>query len=388
MWTDHDSIFCVGNHSIWSCSVGLNKPSLTWSKSFTHDSDVVFDFTCPADSFYYSTDMIFNYAKKYWSFTAPVNLIVGGTNPHLSAQPIVGNNTQWKQQRRLYNLPNGMVNPTITSTVKGLFKVSANELPYTAYPLVGFENSSGSFTLCDLIDDGRTATMRALFPCVSQRRYAPSDTVYSDWFAVSDKKTLHFVMNGNYTDIAEMYLQNKRTGMSAYVDLNQIVIDSSREVYTGQFDVLNGGGDEYKILLTKRDTTARYIENVYIDNRLPYYGKSAPVEEMRRKYEVDLGEVSGLSESKKLCVYPVPADDDVFIAVRHQSHQNELMSNILQVLVTNVNGDVLMRIETKGGETLKLSTTMFTPGMYNVYLLDLSDRNASAAKSSAKFIVR
>lgn len=387
MWTDRDTLFYVGNHSIWSCYFQLRRPSLTWSTSFTQDSDVVIDFNCPADGWVYGTDMIFNFGKRYWSFTAPMNIIAGGNSPHLSAQPIIGTNTQWKQMRRLFNTPGASVNPAINSSVQALFKGTTSQAPYAAYPLVGFENSGGLFTICDLIDDGRTSTMHALYRGRDHQASNPSDTVFSDWFAVNDKKSLHFVMNGQYTDIAMMFLENHRTGVSTYVDLDQIVIDSSREVHLGTFTVTNGGGDEYKILLTKRDTSARYIENVYIDNRLPYYGKSSSRGAEESAYEVDLGASCGLSAGQSLSVYPIPAEDEVFIAVPHQSRQGEASGNMLTIVVTDATGEIVRQMDTKGGETLKVSCQSLASGVYSAYVLDASASTLTPARVAAKFVV-
>lgn len=376
----NDSLKAEPNNNIHSCPFNMRNPSASWTSSFSHDSDIVFDFECSSSAMTDYTMM--HMAKSYWHLTSPTQWIIGGYHPHLSASPLAVNNVQWKQLRRLATLSAGSNNSKIYSSVRALYKQGSG-MDIISYKLVGFTENQSRFLICDDPVEDEYGGMSSLF--YGTRERIASDTIFSDYFVVNDRKHLRFVMQGSYENIASMYLENQRTGESTPVDMSRVIIDSSRSLPIGTYDVTNGGSDNFRVLVVKTSAPALYVEEQYIDVDDHPYAKTSVAQD--QSYEVDLSAISGKG-ANSISVYPNPASDELFIALPHESRQEELSGNLLQVVVSTAIGEEVARFESHGGETVRFPTTSLATGMYNVFILNAHSNNQSPSIRATTFVLR
>ncbi len=380
VWSINDSLKAAVNNRLYSCLFEFSNPSMTWASSYTHDSDIVINFD--ADYPPLGDWTIGHIAKSYWHMATPCYLLGGGHHPHLSASPIVFDNVQWMQVRRLASQGLASENSPLYTSVKRLFKTGIDDF-IGVFKLVGYEGASGGFSVCDYTEESENGTMSPLF--YGMRERVPSDTIFSNWFVVNNKKLLRFMMKGNYDGIAHMYVENQRTGLSEYVDLSKVVPDTIQGVQVGAYSVVNGGADTYRVLLVKGQSDAVYREDQYIDFSRFGYSKTASDESV--EYAVDLATVSGMNADCGLRVYPNPAEDEAFFEVGRVANGHAIKFQTLQVRVSDVTGSVVQTFEIKAGETLRVSVVDLSPGVYSVNLYN-KDAGFSLAATTRVVVLR
>ncbi|MBL7997954.1 MAG: T9SS type A sorting domain-containing protein, partial [Candidatus Kapabacteria bacterium] len=357
-----DSIRSYWHGSIFSMQQPIVNASLVSSGKWVgayHDSDMIANLGLP------SPDRGGHIVRNFTGFGGPFVEYNNGVVPQLAAQQLLNNSDQFKVVRRVMNPAPvaGVLNPVLLSSADYLLKSAADdETPW--YLMRGYADGTGRFALVDAADKSTTESFAARTPEPRREGVSP-DTVATQWFRVQSVKNLDYFIVGSPPAGMKCYYQNRRTMDVVEVDMRRMVRLRNKELVKIKCLVRNGGGDEYRMILTKPSRDAAIVEDIYLGDAQSYMPKLAQ-ENDTEALEIDVSPTLNLTGQQLLHAYPNPATDNVEVVLSPVIDRLRSVHAPVLLDVVDARGEVVMSLQHSAGGTATLNTSGLASGAYTI----------------------
>ncbi len=276
-----------------------------------------------------------------------------GKYPNLSAMPIMSNDAYYRFNRRIFNSDDQ--DPSNIKSSLDFFLKKEVEKEFYA-PMYGFVDDKGNYSFYSYFvvtdENGTVTTPNFIFMEKDSLGYKYSKEITSEWFEVNNISEINYISEDNNNSTFDLLIErksdNKRFEFPRYF--------SNRKSKSG-LEVVNGRGDEYRIILNPKSKDLSFIQQLYI-----YETLDDPRLKSTKTQSIKLDLATGLtSESySEFSVYPNPADKELQITLLKgdfQSFNVNIIDNVGRVV-----------IDMEANNTTLVDVSKLTTGMYFVKL--------------------
>lgn len=310
------------------------------------------------------------YDSSYDAEDKWVRFIGNGYIPHLAKHKNFSN-TLW-QNRRVYQFHNASVfEMQILNSAKYFYKGRSDEMLADWY--IGFENADSSrksflFGAPEL-DEKRFSLKLPFEHLKTDEGYfalveTSSDTIASSWFSIENAKELALKLKGSNNANSRVYIQNKETELTLSLNLPNGLKENKGA--KAKYNLINGLGNEFRLLFVKNDGTMHYTEELWIEE-LPLEEKPAGSFKGDDGIEsIDLIQiVNRYYSDNEISIFPNPASEVLYLQANVPFEEANLT-------VTNLLGTKVIQqpINLHSSPELKLNISFLLPGMYYVNISD------------------
>ncbi|MCX6152522.1 MAG: hypothetical protein NT007_00020 [Candidatus Kapabacteria bacterium] len=325
------------------------------------------------------------------------HLAHNGSMQHLAARPkfLDTNGGDWWTNRRVYQDDNYAINTAINVSSQMFYKQNVNN---EAIPLrfLGYKDKKHKSTLSEMfIDDKKIKfDLDYLFPelcdtCHQKRNRNKenfTDSILTQWFKVDEHSILE-LMNQGYDDIhGHFYVQKKSTLSSQKIFIHKSTDSTLVHLH---FDLVNGQGDEYRLLFIRKGKKVLFTDNIVFT--------PSPFKENANKLSITPQSIVYLNETHitdkndlGLSIFPNPADNILYLkaylpqSALYSDHENTK----IKVKIVSALGSEMFVQEVKPGQTIAVPTADFPVGAYFIRAEDTALFNIVNSASQSIMIQR
>lgn len=211
------------------------------------------------------------------------------------------------------------------------------------------------------------------------------DTVFSNWFNINLVGELNFKCYGFNDSIMKAKLQ--RQSDNRFFDLNLPLLTTDTTGKLGEYTLINGGLNSYRLCFIRLDTNYQYTETLVLEG-LPVSDTVSLKSNESTKQIVDLSGSFNLIMGKgyfNIAISPNPADDIVYMTPLYSDLKN---GNLIEVEILDNLGNSIYKKMIKSGETFSFVTNDLSQGIYIVNCKEItSDWLAPNFLKADKFII-
>jgi hypothetical protein len=357
------------------CPCEVDRPNITTSgQTVTGDVYGTTERLYTVNALFDSTRYIhFNFNRV--AYTTPYaypDYILNGRNPQLSAQPMELPGNYWTHVRRVVNIKDSL-NSTLSEKWKIrashdlLFKRDANNDDYKITPMQGYLTLNSFVYLYDnsydpeVLDEEKwDKTMR-----INKRRHERlNPIVETNWHKVGNEFSMPIFLFGTGLKTATLQVENRRTKARATIRAKFKNAPNPNEPLSLSLRLQNGGGDEYRLILSQEGVIGEPVADVFIGQAGSHTYKNANINESET-VEVDLRETIDLHDGNMLSVFPDPNTGQNMTVQIHPVLVRNSRGNF-KVLVMNELGQIVHSVVTPVTASIPLNGLSLANGVYHI----------------------
>lgn len=340
--------------------------------SFPH-GDLNLNATLNNESIYQFADYIqpnYRTSKIKWNFVSY------GKNTHLSnsTKPNLHQNHQAWKNRRVYEKHSDTINPEILSSAKLFYRIDdADELKEDY--LIGFQGDLNEALV------GAFEVNQDIVPpwmpkdqCTGGYYFEPKrDTILTEYFYINtwdDNVPVSMIYSGvRDSNLVRLYLE--RGSDSSLTELPLPLISPPNHGILLNFDLVNGGGDEYRFVFISNDTTSVIKEESYVGG-IPLidtiYAKSTSDNRIIIDLSTGSSHYANNDTTITIEIYPNPVVSELNISglLPYNYIKKYGINSLIHFEIYDAIGNLQFEFNSKSGKVESFDLSSFSSGLYTV----------------------